>query len=71
MSAASVSGLEGGKLAAANSRRPSTSRRGLSLLTDFENYRDFRPGDLALRALETLLDEAVAWSTALAASRAS
>jgi len=42
----------------------------LSLATEFEEYRTFRPGDYNVPALETLLDQVVAWSTALAPLRA-
>ncbi len=42
----------------------------LSLLTEFENYTVFKPGDYHLTALDTLLDQVVAWSTALAPLRA-
>ena len=41
----------------------------LSLLTEFENFSVFRPGDYNLAALDTLLDQVVAWSTALAPLR--
>jgi hypothetical protein len=39
-----------------------------SLLTDFENFTTFKPGDHNATALETLLDQVVAWSTALESS---
>ena len=42
----------------------------LSLATEFENYRVFRPGNYNVAALNTLLDQVVAWSTALAPLRA-
>jgi NAD(P)H-dependent FMN reductase len=42
----------------------------LSLLTEFENYTIFKPGDYNATALDTLLDQVVAWSTALAPLRA-
>jgi NAD(P)H-dependent FMN reductase len=42
----------------------------LSLLTEFENYTIFKPGDHNIAALDTLLDQVVAWSTALAPLRA-
>lgn len=42
----------------------------LSLITEFENYSVFKPGDYNLPALNTLLDQVVAWSTALAPLRA-
>ncbi|MGY1831155.1 NADPH-dependent FMN reductase [Geodermatophilus sp. SYSU D01180] len=41
----------------------------LSLVTEFEEYRTFRPGDHTLPAVATLLDQVVAWSTALAPLR--
>jgi NAD(P)H-dependent FMN reductase len=41
----------------------------LSLLTEFENFSVFKPADYSLAALNTLLDQVVAWSTALAPLR--
>jgi NAD(P)H-dependent FMN reductase len=41
----------------------------LSLVTEFENYRTFKPGDYNLVPLNTMLDQVVAWSTALAPLR--
>jgi NAD(P)H-dependent FMN reductase len=41
----------------------------LSLLTEFENFSVFRPGDYNVAALDTLLDQVVAWSNALAPLR--
>ncbi len=41
----------------------------LSLLTEFENFSVFKPGDYNLAALNILLDQVVAWSTALAPLR--
>ena len=41
----------------------------LSLLTDFENYTVFKPGDHAAAWLDTLIDQVIAWSTALAPLR--
>lgn len=41
----------------------------LSLITDFENFTDFKPGPYQAQALETLLDQVVAWSQALAPLR--
>ena len=41
----------------------------LSMLTEFENFSVFKPGDYNLAALDTLLDQVVAWSTALAPLR--
>jgi NAD(P)H-dependent FMN reductase len=37
----------------------------LSLMTEFENFSVFQPGDYNLEALETMLDQVVAWSEAL------
>lgn len=42
----------------------------LSLVTEFENFSVFKPGDYNLTALDALLDQVVAWSTALAPLRA-
>ena len=42
----------------------------LSLLTEFENFTIFKPGDYNAAALDTLLDQVLAWSTALAPLRA-
>jgi uncharacterized protein (DUF1800 family) len=41
----------------------------LSLLTEFENFSVFKPSGYNLAALDTLLDQVVAWSTALAPLR--
>ena len=41
----------------------------LPLATEFENREVFRPGDHQLAALDTLLDQVVAWSAALAPLR--
>ena len=41
----------------------------LSLLTEFENFSVFQPGDYNRAALDTLLDQVIAWSTALAPLR--
>lgn len=41
----------------------------LSLLTEFENFSEFKPGDYNEPALETLLDQVIAWSGALAPLR--
>ena len=41
----------------------------LSLVTEFENFRTFKPGNYNVAALTTLLDQVVAWSTALAPLR--
>ena len=37
----------------------------LSLLTEFENFTVFKPGDYNRAALDTLLDQVIAWSAAL------
>jgi NAD(P)H-dependent FMN reductase len=37
----------------------------LSLLTEFENFSVFKPGAYNLAALDTLLDQVIAWSAAL------
>jgi NAD(P)H-dependent FMN reductase len=41
----------------------------LSLLTEFENYTIFKPGDHNAAWLDTLIDQVIAWSTALAPLR--
>ena len=41
----------------------------LSLLTEFENFSVFKPNDYNRGALNTLLDQVIAWSTALAPLR--
>jgi NAD(P)H-dependent FMN reductase len=41
----------------------------LSMLTEFENFSVFRPGDYNRAALDILLDQVVAWSKALAPLR--
>ncbi|MFD5128926.1 NADPH-dependent FMN reductase [Streptomyces olindensis] len=41
----------------------------LTLATDFQNYSVFSPGDYHAPQLNTLLDEVVAWSTALSGLR--
>jgi NAD(P)H-dependent FMN reductase len=41
----------------------------LSLITDFENFSVFKPGDYHAASLNTLLDQVIAWSTALAPLR--
>jgi len=43
----------------------------LSLFTDFENHTTFVPGDRHAATLTTMLDQVVAWSTALAPLRES
>jgi len=57
--------LVAGELQMADVRQQVT----LSLLTDFENYSVFKPSDYNVAALGTLLDQVVAWSTALAQLR--
>ena len=42
----------------------------LSLLTEFENFSVFKPGEYNTTALDTMLDQVVAWSAALAPLRA-
>ncbi|MDQ1733547.1 MAG: hypothetical protein QOK10_3706 [Pseudonocardiales bacterium] len=42
----------------------------LSLITEFENFSVFKPGDYNLGALNVLLDQVITWSTALAPLRA-
>lgn len=37
----------------------------LSLAADFESYRDFKPGAQQQKAVETMLDQLVAWGEAL------
>lgn len=37
----------------------------LSLFTDFENFTSFKPGPQAAKQLETMLDQLVAWGSAL------
>ncbi|HEV3094923.1 MAG TPA: hypothetical protein VGY30_10465 [Solirubrobacteraceae bacterium] len=41
----------------------------LSLITELEGYSVFKPGDYNLAALDTTLDQVVAWSDALSALR--
>jgi len=41
----------------------------LSLLTEFENFSVFKPGDYNRAALDTLLDQVISWSVALAPLR--
>jgi len=43
----------------------------LPFATEFENYREFKPGDYQAPALTTMLDQLIAWSEALAPVRAS
>ncbi|WP_028805874.1 NADPH-dependent FMN reductase [Streptomyces sp. 142MFCol3.1] len=46
------------------------SQVSLSLFHDFENFSVFKPGDFQLEALNTTLDQVLAWSKALAPLRA-
>jgi NAD(P)H-dependent FMN reductase len=57
--------LVAGELQMADVRQQVT----LSLATDFENFSVFKPGDYNLATLDTLLDQVIAWSTALAPLR--
>jgi NAD(P)H-dependent FMN reductase len=41
----------------------------LSMFTEFENFTTFTPSEFNLAALNTLLDQLIAWSTALAPLR--
>lgn len=41
----------------------------LSVMTEFENFRTFAPGDYQLGFLDTMLDQLIAWSEALAGVR--
>jgi NAD(P)H-dependent FMN reductase len=41
----------------------------LSLITDFENFTEFKPGPYQAQALDTLLSQVIAWSEALAPLR--
>jgi NAD(P)H-dependent FMN reductase len=41
----------------------------LSLITEFENFSVFKPNDYSVASLGTLLDQVIAWSTALAPLR--
>src|SRR6202167_4270095 len=41
----------------------------LSLITEFENFSVFKPGDYNIAALDTLFDQVIAWSAALAPLR--
>jgi NAD(P)H-dependent FMN reductase len=58
--------LVAGELQMADVRQQVT----LSLITEFENFQTFRPGDYNVPALDTLLDQVVTWSNALAPLRA-
>lgn len=59
--------LVAGELQMADVRQQVT----LSLMTEFENFQTFKPGDYNLPALDTLLDQVIAWSTALEPLRSS
>ncbi|MFE6844512.1 hypothetical protein [Streptomyces sp. NPDC057686] len=41
----------------------------LSVITDFENFRVFKPGEYDLPALDTMHDQGIAWSAVLAPLR--
>lgn len=41
----------------------------LSLITEFENFNIFKPGDYQLPAVEAMLDQLIAWTKALEALR--
>src|ERR1700745_301464 len=41
----------------------------LSLITDFKDFTELQPGEHQVQALETLMDQVVTWSTALAPLR--
>src|ERR1700734_92579 len=58
--------LVAGELQMADVRQQVT----LSLITDFENFSVFKPGDYSVAALHTMLDQVIAWSAALAPLRA-
>lgn len=57
--------LVAGELQMADVRQQVT----LSLVTEFENFSVFKPGDYNLSPLNTMLDQVVAWSAALAPLR--
>jgi NAD(P)H-dependent FMN reductase len=42
----------------------------ISLITDFANYTEFTPAEHQIGAVNTMLDQVVSWSTALASVRA-
>ena len=58
--------LVAGELQMADVRQQVT----LSLITEFENFSVFKPGDYNIDALTVLLDQVIAWSGALAPLRA-
>ena len=57
--------LVAGELQMADVRQQVT----LSLLTEFENFSVFKPAEYNVAALNTMLDQLVAWTTALAPLR--
>ena len=57
--------LVGGELQMADVRQ----QVALSLITEFENFSVFKPGDYNVPALHTLFDQVIAWSGALAVLR--
>jgi NAD(P)H-dependent FMN reductase len=57
--------LVAGELQMADVRQQVT----LSLITDFENFSVFKPNDYGVAALNTLFDQVIAWSAALAPLR--
>jgi len=57
--------LVAGELQMADVRQQVT----LSLITEFESFSVFKPGDYNVAALSTLLDQVIAWSAALAPLR--
>lgn len=57
--------LVAGELQMADVRQQVT----LSMITEFENFSVFKPGDYNLSALNTMLDQVIAWSAALAPLR--
>jgi NAD(P)H-dependent FMN reductase len=57
--------LVAGELQLADVRQQVT----LSLITDFENFSVFKPGDYSVASLNTLFDQVIAWSAALAPLR--
>ena len=57
--------LVAGELQMADVRQQVT----LSMMTEFENFSVFKPGDYNLAPLSTMLDQVIAWSTVLAPLR--
>jgi NAD(P)H-dependent FMN reductase len=57
--------LVAGELQMADVRQQVT----LSLITEFENFSVFKPGDYNVESLNVLLDQVIAWSEALAPIR--